>query len=86
MTRQLLHAIKEIFCLNTKDDTSREETIFPKKLCKGDGAWSIQKVVLGWAIDTVQKALTLPGDSMGKIISLIYAILTSASRCLRHRW
>ena len=46
MTRHLFCAINYLFRLNAKDDTTREESIPPKKLHKGDVTWSTQKVVL----------------------------------------
>ena len=54
MTQHLFRAIEELFRPNNKDDIAREESISLKKFCKGDAAWSTQKVVLGWAIDTVK--------------------------------
>ena len=62
MTRHLVHAIGELFRPNNKDNIAREEPICLKKLRKGDAAWSTQKVVLGWAIDTVKQVVTLPDD------------------------
>ena len=58
MTRYLFRAIGKIFRPNNKDDIAREEPISLKKLHKGDAAWSTQKVVLGWAIDTVKQFIT----------------------------
>ena len=60
MMRHTFRAIGKLLRPNTKDDTAREEPISLKKLNKGDVAWSMQKVVLGWAIDTVKQFLTLP--------------------------
>ena len=60
MTRHLIRAIDKLFRNNTKYNTAREEPISLKKLRKGEAAWSTQKVVLGWEIDTVKQVLTLP--------------------------
>ena len=71
MTRHLFCAIDNLFQLNDKDNTAREEPISLKKLCKGDAAWSMQKVVLGWAIDTVKQVLTLLDDRNRNFLSLL---------------
>ena len=85
MTRHLFHATKDLFRPDDKGDTAREEPIYFKKLCKGDTAWSTQKDVLGWAIDTVKQVLTLPEYCKRNILSLLDTIPPSASRCSRRR-
>ena len=62
MTRHVFHTIDELFRPNNKDNIAREEPISLQNLRKCDAAWSTQKVVLGWAIDTVKQVLTLPAD------------------------
>ena len=86
MTQHLFRAIDELFCPNSKDNTAREEPISLKKLSKGDAAWSTQKVVLGWAINTVKQVLTLPDDHKTNLLDLLDTIPPSASRCSRRRW
>ena len=86
MKRHLFHAIDEIFRPNNKDNIEREEPTILKKLRKGDAAWSTQKVVLGWAIDTVKQFLTLPADRKTNLLPLLNIISPSASRCSRRRW
>ena len=86
MTRHLFRTIDELFCPNNKDNIAREESISVKKLRKGDAAWSTQKVVLGWSIDTVKKALTLPDDRKTNLLDLLDTIPPSASRCSQRRW
>ena len=86
MTRHLFRTIDEIFRPNNKDKIAQEEPISFKKLRKGDAAWSTQKVVLGWAIDTVNQFLTLPDDRKNNLLALIKTIPPSASRCSRRRW
>ena len=80
MTQHLFHAIDDIFQPNKKDDTAREEPISFKKLRKCDSAWSTQKVVLGWAIDTVKQVLTLPDDRKSNPLYLLNTTPPSASR------
>ena len=60
MTRHLFCAINELFRLKNKDNVAWEEPISLNKLRKGDAAWSTQKVVLVWEINTVKQVLTLP--------------------------
>ena len=84
--RHLFRAIVELFCPNNKDNIAREEPISLKKLRKGDAAWSTQKIVLGWAIDTVKQVLTLPDDCKTNLLALLDTISPSASRCSRRCW
>ena len=89
MMRHLFRAIKKIFRPNTKDDTSQEEPISLKNLRKGDATWSTQKVVLGWAIDTVKQVLTFPEDIKIKLLDLIDPPTTPpprTSQCSRRCW
>ena len=85
MTRHLFHAIDDLFRPNYKDDTAREEPISLKKLRKVAAAWSMQKFVLGWTIDTVKKFLTLTDDCKHNLLSLLDTIPTRASQCSRRR-
>ena len=71
MTRHLFCAIGDFFRPNNKDDITQEEPISLQKLRKGNAAWSAQKVVLGWAIDTVKQVLTLPEDCKTNLLSLL---------------
>ena len=86
MTQHLFRAIEELFCPNNKDDIAREKPISLKKLRKCNAAWSTQKVVLGWAIDTVKQVLTLPADRNTNPLALLDNTPPSASRCSRRRW
>ena len=86
MTWHLFRAIDELFRQKNKDNIAREEPISLKKLYKGDAALSTQKVVLGWAINTVKQVLTLPADRNTNLLSLLDTIPPSASRYSRRRW
>ena len=74
----LFRAIDKLFCSNNKDKITREDPISIKKIHKDDAAWSTQKVVLGWAIDTVKQVLTLPADHKTNLLALIDTIPPSA--------
>ena len=71
MTRHVFHTIDELFRPNNKDDIAREEPISLKKLRKGDAAWITQKVVLGWAVDTLKQFLSLPDDLKTNLLALL---------------
>ena len=86
MTRHLFRTIDKLFRQKTKDDTAREEPILLKKLRKGDAAWGTQKVVLGWAIDTVKQVPTLLEEHKINLLALRITIPPSASRCSWRRW
>ena len=74
MMWRLFYVIDKLFRPNTKDDHACEEPIFLKKFRKGNAAWSIQKVVLRWAINTVKQVLTLTEDRKGKLIAQLNTI------------
>ena len=86
MKRHLFRAIDELFRPNNKDDIAREEPISLKKLRKGDTAWSTQKVVLRWTIDTVKQVLTLPDDRNTNLLAMLDTTTPIARRCSRRRW
>ena len=85
MMRHLFRAINELFRPNTEDETAREEPIFLNKIQKFDVAWSMQKLVLRWAIDTVQKVPTLSDERKRNLIALLDTIAPIACRCSRRR-
>ena len=78
MTRHLFRSINELFFQNTKEDTAQEEPIFLENLHKDNAAWSMQKVFLGWAIDTVKQFLTLPEDVKSNLLALLDTISSRA--------
>ena len=86
MTRNLFHTIDKLFCPNNKDDLAWKEPISLKIIRKSDAAWSTQKVILGWAIDTVKQVLTLPDDRKTNLLDLLNTTLPSVSQCPRQLW
>ena len=84
--QHIFHDIKDFLRPKDKDNTAREGPISLKNLRKGDAAWSMQKVVLRWVIDTVKQILTLPDDRKRNLLSLIDTIPPRASRCSRSCW
>ena len=58
--RVLMHVIDDVFRpLHPGDIDARKEPISVKKLRQGDAAWSTQKEILGWLIDTESMTLRL---------------------------
>ena len=51
-----------------------QEPTSVKKLLKGDGAWAVIKVILGWLLDTVAKTLQLPQHCYEWLHSLFEAL------------
>ena len=86
ITRHLFCASNDLFRPNNKNNISQEEPISLKKLRKGDAAWSTQKVILGWAIDTVKQVLTLPDDCKTNLLALLKTTPPSARQCSKKRW
>ena len=86
MTRYLFRAIDKIFCPNNKDNITQEDPISLKKFRKADATWSTQKVVLGWAIDTVKQVVILPDERKTNLLALLDTIPPSASRCSQRCW
>ena len=59
--RVLLHSLDQVLRPpQAGDQPGRQEPASVKKLCKGDTAWTTQKTMLGWDLDTVQGTLLLP--------------------------
>ena len=69
--RHLFHIIDELFLPNNEEDNAREDPISLKKLRKGDTAWSTQKVIIGWSIDTVKQVLTLQANRKTNFLDLL---------------
>jgi hypothetical protein len=85
--RHLLNNISRIFRHDThvSDPPTRKQVISVSKLLLGDGAWSTQKTILGWHIDTVAGTLALPTPKRDRLLTLLqsFAPLTRTSR---RRW
>ena len=70
--RLLMHAIDDVFRpLEPGDPPARQEPISVKKLRLGDAAWSTQKEVLGWLIDTTSMTLRLPPCRQDRLHSIL---------------
>ena len=52
----------------------RQEPASLKKLKKGDGYWTTNKVILGWQIDTVAKTMILPQHRINRLHEILALI------------
>ena len=83
----LFHAIDEIFRpLNQSDSQHRSEPISTKKLAKGDCSWALQKLVLGWIIDTVASTITLPPHRVARLQEILASLPPSQKRTSLKNW
>ena len=83
MIQHLFGTINNLFRLNNKYNIAQEEPISLKKLRKGNSAWSTQKFVLGWEIDTEKEVITLPDDRKTNLLALLKTIPPGAIRCYK---
>jgi hypothetical protein len=70
LRRHLLHSIDSVFAPLSAADTHGHEAISVKKLRKGDGSWSTQKVVLGWLLDTIHNTVSLPPHRAERLLAI----------------
>lgn len=73
--RVLFHSLDRVFRPLEPDDVpSRQEPASLKKLIKGDGTWTTNKVMLGWEVDTINKTITLPPHRVERLQEILHAI------------
>ena len=71
--RVLLHAIDDVFRpLDAHDHPSRKEPISVKKLKLGDAAWSTEKEILGWLINTESMTLRMTKHRHRRLYQLLH--------------
>ena len=74
--RVLLHAIDDVFRpLAEHDHSSRKEPISVKKLQLGDAAWSTEKEVLGWLLNTESMTLRMTKHRHRRLHQLLHTDL-----------
>ena len=78
--------IDRVFRPNKEADTHRKEPIYLKKIGQGDGAWSTQKTVLGWDLDTIAHLLCLPPTRQDKVAAALVAIPWEAHTTYLRKW
>lgn len=69
----LLHTINSVF--QDPVDTPQCQIISQSKLDKGNGAFSVEKRILGWDINTAKMALALPPHCLEQLQSLLQEFL-----------
>ena len=82
----LFHQIERVFRPNEESDTDRKNPISQKKLGQENGAWSTQKIVLGWDIDTINHLLRLPPRRQENVAAALEAIPRKAHSTSLGKW
>jgi hypothetical protein len=72
--------------LDSKDSTHRQELAFTKKMAEGDSSWVTTKVILGWMIDTLDNAISLPAHRLARIREILDSITPSQRRVSLPKW
>ena len=67
MIWHLFNNIDRVFRPNKAKYTDSKEPILLKKIGQVDGAWSTQKTVMGWNLDTVTHLIHLPPNSQAEV-------------------
>jgi len=71
-----MHVIDDVFRpLSPADHPTRKEPISVKKLRQGDAAWSTQKEVLGWLLDTQAMTLRLTTRRYTRLSQLLHDVV-----------
>jgi hypothetical protein len=85
--RCLLHNLDSVFrrARHPFDKLTRKQIVSASKLDTGDGAWSTQKIILGWAIDTATKTLALPLSKAECLRDILASFLTK-KRTSQKQW
>jgi hypothetical protein len=85
--RAILHAIDSVFRTTSHpaDSPNRKQIISESKLATGDGAWSTQKTLLGWFIDSAAGTLSLPAHKVDRLSALLHHF-SSLQRTSRKKW
>ena len=73
--RLLLQSFDEVFRPLEEGERHRQEPVSVKKLKKGDAAWAVQKILLGWVVDSVRGTIELPPHREERLHQLIDAFL-----------
>ena len=57
-----------------------------KKLLQGDCSWAIQKLILGWIVDTVAKTLSLPPHKVERLQEILNSLPATKKRISIRKW
>jgi len=83
--RNLLHTIDKAFAQPTDKEPNRQEAASVKKLKRGDGALTTQKLILGWILDTLRKTLEL-AEHCPAILASLFDKVRGCKRISQKRW
>ena len=86
MLRHLFHQIDRVLRPNEEADNNRKYSINLKKLEQGDGAWSTQKMVLGWDLESISHLLRLPPRRQEKVAATLVTIPRKARTTSLRKW
>ena len=86
MIWNLFNQIYKVFRPNEATDTDRKEPISLKKLGQGGWAWSTQKTVLGWNLDTVAQLLHPLLNQKAKVHAALKAIPKTSHTTSLPKW
>jgi hypothetical protein len=83
----LLWAITRVFRHDPHpaDSPHRKQVISASKLAQGDGAWSTEKIILGWLINTATGTLALPQHKEAHLLDRLHHFL-GLRRTSRRKW
>ena len=73
--RHTFHTIDKVFRPNDEMDLNRKQPISQKELLQGDDAWSTEKLILGWLINSATKTILLPQHRKDRLDSLLAKML-----------
>ena len=83
--RNTFHIIDQVFRPNDLHDDLRKEPISQKKLLNGDDFWSVQKVILGWLVDSARQTISLPQHRQDRLLAILKKMV-KRKRSSVHEW
>jgi hypothetical protein len=85
--RALLHTLDTVLRPHDEADSChRQEPASTKKMVKGDSAWSMVNVILGWVVDTVANTISLPVHHLTRIREILASIGPTQRRVSLKKW
>jgi hypothetical protein len=85
--RALLHTLDTVLRpLDIEDSAHRQEPPSTNKMPKGDSSWATMKVILGWMINMLDIAISLPAHRLARIWEILASIAPSHRRISLTRW
>jgi hypothetical protein len=82
-SRAMLHGFHSIFPPPDITNHNGEDPISQKKMAQGEGDWSTQKEILGWAFDGEKFTIKLPDKKCNEIIRMIKKMIKRKNSSLK---